>query len=124
MDRIKKISSILFTVGSVLGFADTGTNTVCDASRMDAFAYDDCIAAQHGAKGSKRFEVLRIQFVHLPALLSHAVHPYNERDGQSVSKILRGSKKGLGRSRSRIGYAPNTQSFQTAAASRRYMPNI
>lgn len=50
MDRIKKISSILFTVGSIFSFADPGSNTVCDASRMDAFAYDDCIAAQRGAK--------------------------------------------------------------------------
>ena len=50
MDRLKKISSFLFTVGSIFCFADTGSNTVCDASKMDAFAYDDCIATQRGAK--------------------------------------------------------------------------
>ena len=50
MDRLKKISSLILTVGSIFCFADTDANTVCDASRMDAFAYDDCIAAQRGAK--------------------------------------------------------------------------
>ena len=50
MDRLIKISSLLFAVGSIFCFADTGSNTVCDASKMDAFAYDDCIAAQRGAK--------------------------------------------------------------------------
>ena len=50
MDRLIKISSLIFAVGSIFCFADTGSNTVCDASKMDAFAYDDCIAAQRGAK--------------------------------------------------------------------------
>ncbi|MBR2089620.1 MAG: M23 family metallopeptidase [Fibrobacter sp.] len=50
MDRLIKISSLIFAVGSIFCFADSGSNTVCDASKMDAFAYDDCIAAQRGAK--------------------------------------------------------------------------
>lgn len=50
MVRLTKISSLLLSAGCVLSFAGTGSNTVCDASKMDAFAYEDCIAVQRGAK--------------------------------------------------------------------------
>ena len=50
MDRFTKISSFILTVGSVFGIAATTAGTPCDASKMDAFAYEDCIAAQRGAK--------------------------------------------------------------------------
>ena len=50
MDRITKISSFILTVGSALTFAAPTAGTACDASKMDAFAYEDCIAAQRGAK--------------------------------------------------------------------------
>lgn len=50
MDRFTKISSFILTVGSVFGIAATTAGTSCDASKMDAFAYEDCIAAQRGAK--------------------------------------------------------------------------
>ncbi len=50
MDRLKKFSSFIIIAGSVFCYAGTGTDTVCDASQMDAFAYEDCIAAQRGAK--------------------------------------------------------------------------
>lgn len=50
MVRLTKISSLLLSAGCALSFAGTGSNTVCDASKMDAFAYEDCIAVQRGAK--------------------------------------------------------------------------
>ena len=50
MDRFTQISSFILTVGSVFGIAATTAGTSCDASKMDAFAYEDCIAAQRGAK--------------------------------------------------------------------------
>ena len=50
MDRFTKISSFILTVGSVFGIAATTAGTSCDVSKMDAFAYEDCIAAQRGAK--------------------------------------------------------------------------
>ena len=48
MVRLTKISSFILTVGAFC-FADNA-KTVCDASKMDAFAYEDCIAIQRGAK--------------------------------------------------------------------------
>ena len=50
MLRLTKISSLLLSAGCAFSFAGTGSNTVCDASKMDAFAYEDCIAVQRGAK--------------------------------------------------------------------------
>ena len=50
MVRLTKISSLLLSAGCAFSFAGTGSNTVCDASKMDAFAYEDCIAVQRGAK--------------------------------------------------------------------------
>ncbi len=48
MARFTKISLLTLSVGSVLSIA--ANNITCDASKMDAFAYEDCIAAQRGAK--------------------------------------------------------------------------
>lgn len=50
MVRLTKISSLLLSAGCALSFAGTSPNIVCDASKMDAFAYEDCIATQRGAK--------------------------------------------------------------------------
>ena len=50
MVRLIKISSLLLSAGCALSFAGTNPNIVCDASKMDAFAYEDCIATQRGAK--------------------------------------------------------------------------
>lgn len=50
MVRLTKISSLLLSAGCALSFAGTNPNIVCDASKMDAFAYEDCIATQRGAK--------------------------------------------------------------------------
>ena len=49
MVRFTKTSSLLLSIGSVFCIA-ANNNTVCDESKMDAFAYEDCIAAQRGAK--------------------------------------------------------------------------
>ena len=50
MVRLTKISSLLLSAGCAISFAGTNPNIVCDASKMDAFAYEDCIATQRGAK--------------------------------------------------------------------------
>ena len=49
MVRLTKKIPLVLSIGSALCFADNA-NTVCDASKMDAFAYEDCIAVQRGAK--------------------------------------------------------------------------
>ena len=48
MDRLTKLPSLILTIGSVICLANTGADIVCDASKMDAFAYEDCIAVQRG----------------------------------------------------------------------------
>ena len=53
MARLTKITSVLLSTASVLCFAGTNSNIVCDAKKMDAFAYEDCIAEQRGAKLDK-----------------------------------------------------------------------
>jgi hypothetical protein len=50
MTRLTKFSSVLLFSTSALCFAGANTNIVCDAKKMDAFAYEDCIATQRGAK--------------------------------------------------------------------------
>ena len=50
MVRFSKTSLFILSVGSVFCTAAPNPNIVCDESKMDAFAYEDCIAAQRGAK--------------------------------------------------------------------------
>lgn len=53
MVRLTKITSVLLSTASALCFAGTNPNIVCNAQKMDAFAYEDCIAEQRGAKLDK-----------------------------------------------------------------------
>lgn len=48
MVKLSKKSLLFLSIGSVFSFA--ASNIVCNESKMDAFAYEDCIATQRGAK--------------------------------------------------------------------------